>query len=106
MLFRSSYDLGGGELVLDLSAVSDIEALDGRDVAIDGVGGRVEVVVPDDVDVTVRTHAAGGDSRVFDERRDGIDVNLDGFRDGGADAPEMSITIDLLVGDVVVREAA
>ncbi len=103
---RDSYDLGGGELVLDLSGVSDVEALDGREVAIDGVGGRVEVVVPDGVDVTVQTHAAGGDSRVFDERRDGLDVNLDGFHDGGPDAPAMTITIDLLVGDVVVRDAA
>lgn len=103
---RDSYDLGGGELTLDLSDVADVEALDGRDVSIDGVGGRVEVVVPDEVDVTVRTQAAGGDSRVFGERRDGLDVNLDGFRDGGPGAPEMSITIDLFVGEIVVREAA
>lgn len=103
---RDAYDLGGGELTLDLSRVSDVDALDGRDVMIDGVGGRVEVVVPDGMDVTVRTDLVAGDSRVFDERRDGFDVNLDGFLDGGDEVPDMSITIDLVAGEVIVREAA
>lgn len=103
---RDSYDLGGGELTLDLSGVSDVDALDGRAVTVDGVGGRVEVVVPDGMDVTVRTDLVAGDSRVFDERRDGLDVNLDGFRDGGDEVPDMSITIDLFAGEVIVREAA
>lgn len=100
------YDIGGGELFLDLSGVEDVDALDGRDISIDGVGGRLEVVVPDGVDVTVRTDVVAGDSRVFDQRRDGFDVNLDGFRDGGDGAPDMTITIDLVAGDVIVREAA
>jgi phage shock protein PspC (stress-responsive transcriptional regulator) len=103
---RDAYDLGGGELTLDLSGVSDVDALDGRDVMIDGVGGRVEVVVPEGMDVTVRTDLVAGDSRVFDERRDGFDVNLDGFRDGGDEVPDMSITIDLVAGEIIVRDAA
>jgi predicted membrane protein len=66
----------------------------------------VEVVVPDGMDVTVRTDLVAGDSRVFDERRDGFDVNVDGFRDGGDEVPDMSISIDLVAGEVIVREAA
>ncbi len=103
---RDSYDLGGGELVLDLSGVSDVDELDGRDISVDGVGGRVEVVVPDGMDVTVRTDLVAGDSRVFDEHRDGFDVNVDGFRDGGDGVPDLTLTIDLAVGEIIVREAA
>ena len=103
---RDSYDLGGGELTLDLSQISDVDTLDGRDVTIDGVGGRVEVIVPDGMDVTVRTDVVAGDSRVFDEHRDGFDVNVDGFRDGGDGVPDMTLTIDLVAGEIIVREAA
>lgn len=101
-----NYDVGGGELYLDLSGVADVDALDGREVSIDGVGGRLEVVVPDGVDVTVRTDVVAGDSRVFDQRREGFDVNLDGFRDGGDGVPDLTITIDLFAGEVIVRDAA
>ena len=101
-----NYDIGGGELLLDLSGIEDVDALDGREVSIDGVGGRLEVVVPDGMDVAVQTEVVAGDSRVFDQRRDGLDVNLDGFRDGGDGVPDMTITIDLVAGEIIVREAA
>ena len=101
-----SYDFGGGEFLLDLSAISDVDALDGRDITIDGVGGRVEVIVPDGMDVDVTTEVVAGDSRVFDQRNDGFDINVDGSRDGGVGVPDMSINIDLVAGEVIVREAA
>jgi hypothetical protein len=66
----------------------------------------VEVVVPDGMDVDVTTEVVAGDSRVFDQRGDGFDITVDGFRDGGAGAPDMSINIDLVAGEVIVREAA
>ncbi len=103
---RDTYDLRGGKLVLDLSDVVDVDALDGRDIAIDGGAGQVEVIVPDDMDVTVETQLAAGDSRVFDRRQEGIDVNVDHVLDGGDGVPEMAITIDLLVGEIIVREAS
>lgn len=103
---RDAYDFGAGEFMLDLSGISDVESLDGRDIAVDGVGGQVEVVVPDGMDVTVQTRVAAGDSRVFDQRQDGFDVTVDSFRDGGDEVPDLTITIDLGVGEIVVREAA
>ena len=103
---EDSYEFGGGRFTLDLSGVTDVEALDGRDITIDGVGGQVEVVVPDGIDVDVRTQVVGGDLRVFDRRADGFDVTLRGFRDAGDEVPDMTIDIDLVGGDVVVREAA
>ncbi len=103
---RDSYDFGGGQFTLDLSEVSDVEALDGRDIAIDGVGGQIEVIVPDGMDVDVKTQVVGGNSRVFDQRSDGFDVTQNGFLDGGDEVPDMSITIDLVGGEIIVREAA
>jgi phage shock protein PspC (stress-responsive transcriptional regulator) len=103
---RDSYDFGGGRFTLDLSQVSDVEDLDGRDIAIDGVGGRVEVVVPDGMDVSVKTQVVGGDSRVFDQRSDGFDITQNGFLDGGDGVPDLTINIDLVAGEIIVREAA
>ncbi len=103
---QEQYDFGGGRFTLDLSDVSDVDALDGRDIAIDGVGGRIEVIVPDGMDVDVRTQVVGGDSRVFDQRSDGFDVTQNGFLDGGDDVPDLSIHIDLVGGEILVREAA
>ena len=103
---RQSYDFGGGRFSLDLSDVSDVEGLDGRDISIEGVGGRIEVVVPDGMDVDVHTTVVGGSSKVFDQSSDGFDITQDGSVDGGADVPDMSITIDLVGGEIVVLEAA
>jgi phage shock protein PspC (stress-responsive transcriptional regulator) len=103
---RDAYDFGGGRFTLDLSDVSDVDELDGRDVSIDGVGGVVDVVVPDGMDVDVSTQVVGGQSEVFDQRSDGFDITQDGFLDGGDDVPDMSITIDLVGGEILVREAA
>ena len=58
------------------------------------------------MDVTVETQVAAGDSRVFDRREDGFDVSVDSFLDGGDEVPDMTITIDMAVGEIVVREAA
>jgi phage shock protein PspC (stress-responsive transcriptional regulator) len=44
---------GAGETRLDLSEVADVEELDGRRIEVDGGVGRIEVTVPDGMDVTV-----------------------------------------------------
>ena len=103
---RDAYDFTTGSFLLDLSGVSDVDTLDGREITIDGFGGEVEVVVPDGMDVNVVTQVGAGDSRVFDQRQDGFDLHVDSFLDGGDDVPDMTITIDMAVGEIVVREAA
>jgi hypothetical protein len=101
-----TYDFTGGEFLLDLSEIDDVEALDGQDITIDGVGGRIEVVVPDGMDVDVQSEVVAGDARIFDLHQDGFDVTLDNFRDAGTGVPDMSINIDLVAGEIIVREAA
>ncbi|GAB3028082.1 hypothetical protein GCM10011376_16530 [Nocardioides flavus (ex Wang et al. 2016)] len=103
---RETYEFSGGRFTLDLSGVSDLDSLDGREVSVDGVGGQVEVVVPDGMDVSVQAQVVGGDVQLFDRRADGFDVTLQNSLDGGDDVPDLSIDIDLVAGQVVVREAA
>jgi hypothetical protein len=103
---RDAYDFDETETTLDLSGVSDVQSLDGRDITVDGVGGHVEVIVPDGMDVSVKSQVAAGDSRVFAQRQDGFDVSVDGFLDGGDEVPDMTITIDMAIGEIIVREAA
>ncbi len=103
---RDAYEFGGGRLTLDLSDVSDPQALDGRGITIDGVGGRVEVIVPDGVAVDVQTEVVAGDSRVFDRSQDGFDVTLDDLHTTTPGAPTLSLNIDLVAGEVIVRDAA
>ena len=43
---QDTYEMGIGELVLDLSQVSDPENLDGRDISIDAGVGHVVIVLP------------------------------------------------------------
>ena len=75
--------------------------------SIDGFGGEVEVIVPDGMDVDVRTQVVGGQTPgLRPERRDGFDITVDGSLDGGDDVPDMSINIDLVAGEILVREAA
>lgn len=101
---RGSYELEQGELLLDLSGVDDVEGLDGRDVQVDGGVGRVEVVVPDGVDVSVSADVGVGGIEVFDERTGGLGIGHEGSVDGGVGAPDLRVDIDMGVGEVVVRE--
>lgn len=98
------YEIEAGDLLVDLSRVDDVEALDGEDVRVEGNAGEVTVIVPPGMDVSVTADVAAGDVRIFDQRSDGLGISDQGFLDGGDDAPELHITIDLGVGEVVVRE--
>jgi phage shock protein PspC (stress-responsive transcriptional regulator) len=101
---RDSYELGAGELTLDLSQVGDVEGLDGRELSIDGGIGEIEVIVPDGMDVTVDATTGVGDVSVFGEHDDGFDITRQNSLNGGSNVPQMSITIDHGVGQVTVRE--
>ena len=70
-----NYDYGWGEYVLDLSQVSDPEALDGRTIRVTAEAAELDVVVPEDMDVTVtaRTNGPGG-MTVFGKETGGIDT--------------------------------
>ncbi len=102
-----SYDLKAGELVLDLSGVRDIDELDGRAIAVDGGLGAIEVIVPAGLNVSVDATAAIGEVDLFGQESGGLVVERhDVLASGNAsgDAPTMTLTIDLGLGQVIVRE--
>ncbi|MFB9313732.1 PspC domain-containing protein [Nocardioides plantarum] len=101
---QDRYDLAFGAIDLDLTEVVDPEALDGRTVEVElGVAGRIEVRVPDDLDVVVRSTIDEGSVRVFGDRLgDGEQTTT---LDGGADAPELTLDVSTVFGEIhVIRE--
>ncbi|QIK75495.1 LiaF domain-containing protein [Nocardioides piscis] len=102
---RDSYDLGAGELLVDLSRVEDVEGLEGRVVTIDAALGELEVVVPEGMDVSVEATTGIGGVELFGDETGGVGGMREALLDGGEDVPDMRILIDLGVGQVTVREA-
>jgi len=101
----SSLDVDAGEVVLDLRRVQDLEALDGRAVDIDVQVGRIEVIVPDGVSVDVDARVDGpGHIELFGEERGGIGIGDTTRHDGGTGAPQLTLEVDLQVGEIQVHE--
>jgi hypothetical protein len=97
------YDFGAGDLVLDLTEVSDPAALDGRSLRLEGGIGAIRVIVPDDVDVEVKAQVGGpGSVRLFGDESGGIDTRLVRAYDGGTDVPAITIDAQLGVGEIRV----
>lgn len=97
-----SYELGAGEIVIDLREVDDLEALDGRTLELDVHFGHIEVLVPPTgLDVEASTTIDGaGESRLFGDREDG---DASAGHDGGVDVPTLEIDAQLVFGQVDVE---
>ena len=113
---RDSYRLDAGEIVVDLSQVRDVAALDGREIDVDADFGRIEVVVPAEVEVRAQATVHGaGHTQLFGVDRDGFEasntesrgvaVTSDGGGTGGTgtDPPQITIDAGLDFGEIVVR---
>lgn len=104
-LVGDRYSHAAGELVLDLSEISDVAALDGRDLTVESGAGRVEVIVPDNVDVLASASVGAGDATLFGTSRDGLGIELSTRRDVPAEVATLTLDVQLGVGEVVVRTA-
>jgi len=99
---QDRYWLDAGEQVIDLTRVTDLEALDGRDIAIEGGVGRIEVILPDDLAATVSADVNGpGQIHVFGEGSGGIDIHHTAHS-GSVGDPEITIDAQLGVGEIEV----
>jgi phage shock protein PspC (stress-responsive transcriptional regulator) len=99
-----SYSMDVGELVLDLSDVSDPQSLDGREIAVTGNVGHLDIRVPADVTVVADTHVTGiGGINAFGDDGGGIDTQVSTVHDAGPGAPRLTIDAELHVGGIDVH---
>ena len=94
-----------GEMTVDLSEVTDPDALDGRIIVVEGGVGRIEVVVPLGVNVHAEATVSGpGSVEVFDRQTGGIDVMASGSRGSSTAWPTIRIDAELGVGEIVITQ--
>lgn len=99
----STYSMDAGELVVDLSQVTDPKELDGRTISVTGELGRVEVIVPDDVDVDVSATIDGaGDVSVFGNGNDGIEPSIFTTQDVRDEVAAITLDVNVGFGELVV----
>jgi phage shock protein PspC (stress-responsive transcriptional regulator) len=99
------YSQGAGEMVVDLRGVTDLSTLDGRTLTLETGAGRIEVIVPDGIDVVASGSAAAGDLQIFDTSRDGIGVDLTSRLDVPAEQATLTIDAQLGFGEIVIHTA-
>ncbi len=98
------YDLGAGEILLDLRDIEDLDNLDGRTLEVDVRMGHIRVLVPEDgLDVDVDATIDGaGETVIFENRRDGSGA---AEHDGGDGVPELTIDAEVLFGQIEIDTA-
>lgn len=96
-----TYEMGAGQITVDLTDVADVEALDGRTIDLEASVGQVDVVLPTSVDATIRAHVRGGE---INGSREVVDLE-EGSEDlslvpEATSAPDVAINIDLNFGQI------
>ncbi len=100
---NSEYWRIAGDLELDLTRVTDPEHLNGRQLTLAIASGKLRIVVPDDVSVTVDAEVTvGGTIETFGAHEEGSDIHVDDGVDGGVGAPELDIDAWVGLGEIEV----
>lgn len=101
---QPGYTMDVGELKLDLTAVRDLQALDGRTIEVNGNVGHIEVMVPPGITVVSDNHVTGvGGINAFGRGGGGVDTTLTALHPGGSGAPRITIDTELHVGGIDVH---
>ncbi len=100
---RSTYTITSGRAEIDLSEVSDPEALAGRTLTLDGRAGELVVVLPEGVRTEVDADISGPGAIDFPDRNaGGIGTSLNGTYGEGSGV--LTINADLNVGHIEFQE--
>jgi len=97
-----SYELGIGDLELDLTGVTLPAGTTSVDTSV-GIGQLV-VTVPEDVALVIDANAGVGSIDLLGARDDGVDADRRLSLPGStADAPVLDLEADIAIGDIQVR---
>jgi phage shock protein PspC (stress-responsive transcriptional regulator) len=99
---QDRYTMEAGEIVLDLSEVSDVENLDGRTIELHGDVGRIEVILPATGSAFIEADVDGpGNIELFGQEDGGIDIRR--TDSVGTGEPHITIDAQLSVGQIEVH---
>jgi phage shock protein PspC (stress-responsive transcriptional regulator) len=100
---RDRYELGIGELVVDLSN-TDLPAGD-TPLQLDLGVGSARLIVPEDVCVATTADVGVGYAGVFDSDSEGIDVDYDEERTAPPDTSRLVVDAEIGVGELLIGHA-
>ncbi len=106
-LVQDNYDISNGELMLDLTGVTDLAALDGREISLHLYAGEIRVVLPPGINALVDANLTfAGDISIDGDHRGGFDQQLSRTLTGSSDpdAPTIALDIDVRVGQITVEQ--
>src|SRR5690606_6811558 len=104
---RDSYELHNGALTLDLTEVTDLDALDGRSLTVDGGAGEIRIRLPQGLNYEINADVGVGSIRLPGRGEvGGLGVTSDATSSSVVDGPTVSIESDLGVGEIVVTHVA
>jgi phage shock protein PspC (stress-responsive transcriptional regulator) len=101
---RDTYQLGMGELVVDLRQ-TDLPSGDvplGIDLGI----GEARLIVPDDVCVATDAQVGVGEVRTFERHNEGIDVDVEDLPVASADTTRLLVKADVGVGSLRIGKSS
>ncbi|MGL5929812.1 MAG: hypothetical protein ACRCY8_12830, partial [Dermatophilaceae bacterium] len=108
-----AYDLSTGEARLDLSSLEQVPSGSSTPQLVDATvgAGRLTIVVPADLTVSVESAVGLGEMTVEDATRTGSDREMYGPGGGGTDifgaadrVVDVEVTADVGLGEIVVEE--
>lgn len=97
---RSSYDVGAGEIIIDLTRIKDLDELDDRTLDLEAGLGRIEVIVPDDgLRVVADAKMEAGEAILFGHKSENDDRAI--F--GDSDEPTLTINAEVFLGQIEIH---
>lgn len=99
-----TYEIGIGHLVLDLRQVADPAALDGKTITLNGQIGQIEVIVPDNIDVTAVGDVSGaGEITIFGRSDHGDNAHVLNNHEAPEPIAHITINADLNLGEITMN---